>query len=130
MSEHLEVPGRRHLAVIGNNPRRGAAPRPQTPVARRRRVRRREIDLFLASRRTTVPRRQTRRNGRERVVGGNKPFIETLSGDQEHEEAIRHLLPLYECQPPPLLIAVAPRRLAFGTISPETFSRLRIDRKE
>lgn len=39
-----------------------------------------------------------RRRNVERVVGGNGTFIETLSGSQEHEEAIRHLLPLYECR--------------------------------
>lgn len=121
MSEHLEVlEACRHLVVIGNNPRRGAAPlnrptgRPQALLLIHKDARSRNRFIWShASHDCSGWRRRTRRNGRERVVGGNKPFIETLSGDQEHEEAIRHLLPLYECRlppPPPLLIAVAPRR--------------------
>lgn len=97
------------------------------PLDRHRRMRMHEdvcprfpaelIYLALVSHDCSAAAANAEKRSRERVVGGNKPFIETLSGDQEHEEAIRHLLPLYECRPLPLLITVAPHRLAFGTYS-------------
>jgi hypothetical protein len=61
MSEHLEVPEAcRHLAVIGNNPRRGAAPldrqtgRPQGLFCLCTKTLVRGIDLFGRTRRTIV----------------------------------------------------------------------------
>lgn len=97
-----------------------AAPRPPSPYTyARRRLSTfpRGIDLLSLVSHDCSAAANAEKRSCERVVGGNKPFIETLSGDQEHEEAIRHLLPLYECRPLPLLIAVAPHRLAFGTYS-------------
>lgn len=68
--------------------------------------------------------RRTRRNG-EKMVGGNGTFIETLSGDQEHEEAIRHSpLPLYECRSAAASNCGGPSaRPVFGAISPASFLR-------
>lgn len=115
MSEHLEAPRLRHLSYHRN-------PHTTLDIGCRGLFRAYIVCAFKRKtyfsrsihqppRLDLTPRgnraRRTRRNG-ERVVGGNGTFIETLSGDQEDEEAIRHLLPLYEYRPP-LLIAVAPR---------------------
>lgn len=121
MSEYLEAPKLRHLSYHRGNT---TLDRVLSTVAcsaqsvyTKTFVRTLRVRFILADAPAgfnfarNVPRgnrtRWTRRNGK-RVVGGNGTFVETLSGDQEVEEAIRHLLPLYECRPP-LLIAVAPR---------------------